>query len=138
MTQINAYLNFNGQCRKAMTFYQECLGGELVLQKVAESPMAAQSSSEMGGKILHGKLTRDNIVLMGSDMIGDNLVEGNNITLYLNCSNEREIKTVFNKLSNEGSVELPLHQSVSGSTFGKVMDKYGILWMLNYSKNNAQ
>jgi PhnB protein len=42
MTHINAYLNFNGQCREAMTFYQECLGGELVMQKISESPMAAR------------------------------------------------------------------------------------------------
>lgn len=137
MTQINAYLNFNGQCRKAMTFYQECLGGELVLQKVAESPMALPLSSEMSGKILQGKLTRESIVLMGSDMMGDSLVEGNNVTLFLNCSNETEITTIFNKLSDEGSVQLPLHQSVWGSTFGKVLDKYGILWMLNFSKNNS-
>lgn len=137
MTQINAYLNFNGQCRKAMTFYQECLGGELVLQKVAESPMALQLSSEMSGKILQGKLIRESIVLMGSDMMGDSLVEGNNVTLFLNCSNETEITTIFNKLSDEGSVQLPLHQSVWGSTFGKVLDKYGILWMLNFSKNNS-
>jgi len=137
MTQINAYLNFNGQCRKAMTFYQECLGGELVLQKVAESPMAAQVSSKMSSKILHGKLTRDNMVLMGSDMMGDSLVEGNKITLFLNCGNEREIVSVFNKLANEGSVKLPLHQSVWGSTFGKVLDKYGVEWMLNYSRTNG-
>lgn len=137
MTQINAYLNFNGQCRKAMTFYQECLGGELVLQKVAESPMALPLSSEMSGKILQGKLTRESIVLMGSDMMGDSLVEGNNVTLFLNCSNETEITTIFNKLSDKGSVQLPLHQSVWGSTFGKVLDKYGILWMLNFSKNNS-
>jgi PhnB protein len=137
MTQINAYLNFNGQCRKAMTFYQECLGGELVLQKVAESPMALQLSSEMSGKILQGKLTRESIVLMGSDMMGDSLVEGNNVTLFLNCSNETEITTIFNKLSDQGSIQLPLHQSVWGSTFGKVLDKYGILWMLNFSKNNS-
>lgn len=137
MTQINAYLNFNGQCRKAMTFYQECLGGELVLQKVAESPMALPLSSEMSGKILQGKLIRESIVLMGSDMMGDSLVEGNNVTLFLNCSNETEITTIFNKLSDKGSVQLPLHQSVWGSTFGKVLDKYGILWMLNFSKNNS-
>jgi PhnB protein len=137
MTQINPYLNFNGQCRKAMTFYQECLGGELVLQKVAESPMAAQVSSEISNKILQGKLTRDNIVLMGSDMMGDSLVQGNKITLFLNCGNETEIVSVFNKLANEGSVILPLHQSVWGSTFGRVLDKYGIEWMLNFTRANG-
>jgi PhnB protein len=39
MTTINAYLTFNGNCRQAMTFYRECLGGELTLQAVKGSPM---------------------------------------------------------------------------------------------------
>lgn len=29
MASINPYVGFNGECRKAMEFYKECLGGEL-------------------------------------------------------------------------------------------------------------
>ena len=36
MTQINAYLTFNGNCREAMQFYTDCLGGELYLQTIGE------------------------------------------------------------------------------------------------------
>lgn len=64
MTKINAYLNFNGDCREAITFYQQCLGGELVLQKISESPRAAQIPSEMGPKILHSSLNKGSLVLM--------------------------------------------------------------------------
>jgi hypothetical protein len=39
--QINPYLKFNGNCREAMTFYKNCLGGELTLNTVAGSPMEA-------------------------------------------------------------------------------------------------
>jgi PhnB protein len=46
MTQLNAYLHFNGNCREAMTFYQACLGGELKMQAVGESPMAGQMPPE--------------------------------------------------------------------------------------------
>lgn len=28
-TRINPYLNFNGNCREAMTFYRDCLGGRV-------------------------------------------------------------------------------------------------------------
>ena len=31
MSKIIADLNFSGTCREAMTFYQQCLGGELHL-----------------------------------------------------------------------------------------------------------
>lgn len=135
MTHINAYLNFNGRCREALTFYRDVLGGELNLQKVAESPMAAQMPSEMSAHILHGILMNDGIVLMGSDMGGNNLVQGNSVTLCLNCSNEEEINNYFDKLSNAGSIKTPLHQTFWGGTYGELTDKFGINWMLNYSKN---
>ncbi|AYB35517.1 VOC family protein [Chryseolinea soli] len=134
-TQINAYLNFNGRCREAMTFYHDCLGGDLLLQKVSESPMAAQMPSEEGAKILHGMLTHDNIVLMGSDMMGAGLVNGNAVTLCLNCGSDEEINAFFDKLSTGGKVRTPLHQSFWGSLYGELTDKFGMNWMFNYSKN---
>jgi PhnB protein len=135
MTHINPYLNFNGKCREAMTFYQQCLGGELVMQKISESPMAARMPSEMGAKILHSSLTKDNIILMASDMMGNNVVNGNSISLCMNCSSDEEVNGFFNNLSKDGKVVEPLHQSFWGATFGSLTDKFGITWIFNYSKN---
>jgi PhnB protein len=135
MTQINAYLNFNGKTREAMTFYQQCLGGELVLQKISESPMAAQMPSEMGPKIVHSSLTNNGIVLMASDMMGQNVISGNSISLCMTCSSDEEINSFFTNLSTGGKVNDPLHQSFWGSTFGSLTDKFGVTWIFNYSKN---
>ena len=135
MTHINAYLNFNGQCREAMIFYRECLGGELVMQKISESPMAARMPSEMGAKILHSSLTKNNLILMASDMMGNNVVTGNSISLCVNCATDEEINSFFKNLSKDGNVNEPLHQSFWGATFGSLTDKFGVTWIFNYSKN---
>jgi PhnB protein len=136
MTQLNPYLNFNGQCREALTFYQECLEGDLELQKVAESPMATRMPSEKGAHILHGALSKNGtVLLMGSDMIGNDLRPGNSVNLCLNCTSDQEINTLFNRLSAGGQVKVPLHQSFWGATFGEVRDKFGMTWMLNYTRN---
>ena len=135
MTYINAYLNFNGKTREAMTFYQQCLGGELVMQKISESPMAARVPSEMGARILHSSLTKDSLLLMASDMIGNNVVNGNSISLCVNCSNDEEINKFFNNLSKGGKIVEPLHQSFWGATYGSLTDKFGVTWIFNYSKN---
>lgn len=135
MTQINAYLNFNGQTREAMSFYQQCLGGELVMQKIAESPMGARVPSEMGAKILHSSLTKDNLMLMASDMMGNNVKNGNSVALCINCSSDEEINSFFNNLSKGGNINEPLHQSFWGSIFGSLTDKFGVTWIFNYSKN---
>jgi PhnB protein len=134
--QLNAHLNFNGRCREAMTFYQQCLGGELNMQKIAESPMAAQMSSEAGANILHSTLIRNGVLLMmGSDRMDVDLQRGNSVVLCLNCSSDEEINTFFRNLSAGGQVRLPLHQTFRGSTYGELIDKFGVLWMINYTKN---
>jgi PhnB protein len=136
MTQLNPYLNFNGQCRDALTFYQQCFDGQLELQKVAESPMAAKMPSEKGPLILHGALSKDgHTLLMGSDMIGNALHTGNSIMLCLNCSSDQEITSIFDRLSAGGQVKVPLHQSFWGATYGELKDKFGMDWMLNYTRN---
>ena len=135
-TQVIPYLNFNGHCREALTFYQQCLGGDLSLQRVAESPMAAKMPSESAANILHGCLSRNGETLvMGSDMLGQNTRPGNSIFLCLNCSSDEEIHAFFEKLSAEGTVKTPLHQGFLGATSGELIDKYGMSWMLTHTRN---
>lgn len=133
-TQINAYLNFNGNCTEAMNFYHKCLGGELTLQRISESAMAAQMPSEAGPKILHGTLVHENLVLMASDMRGEGLVNGNTIGLCLVCHTDEELQRYFYALAEGGSIIAPLHQTFWGATYGELVDKYGIQWLFNYSR----
>jgi len=130
-TALVPYLNFNGQCREAMTFYQQCLGGELVLQKISESPMAAQMPPGMESNILHSSLSNEHLVLMGSDMIGQGLKPGNAIGLCLQGNSEKEIQTFFKNLSAGGQVRMELHRTFWGATYGELTDKYGFNWMFN-------
>lgn len=134
MAQINAYINFNGNAREAMNFYKECFGGELMMQKVAESPMAAELPTDIGNKILHSYLNSDGIVLMASDCIGETVVQGDNVWLNVNCSSDKEIHNFFHALAQGGTITEPLHQTFWGATFGILTDKFGINWMFNCSK----
>jgi PhnB protein len=135
MARLTAYLNFNGKCKDAMTFYQSCLGGELIMQKISESPMAAQLPSEIGANILHSSLTNESLELMASDMMGSGLVNGNTVTLLLQCGSEEEIELFFGNLSSGGKITTPLHQSFWGARYGELVDKFGMSWMLNYTKS---
>ena len=58
MTQINAYLTFSGNCREAMNFYKSCLGGELTLQTIGESPLGDKMPPQMKDSILHSTLIK--------------------------------------------------------------------------------
>lgn len=138
MTFINAYLNFDGNCREAMNFYKDCLGGELVLQTVEGSPVETQCPAGIKQHILHASLLNEGLILMGSDMQGpEGFVKGNSIVLSLNCSSEEEINIFFSSLSKDGKVSHALMQSFWGATFGVLTDKFGVRWMLNYDKNRT-
>lgn len=133
MAEFNAYLIFNGNCREAMEFYKGCLGGELGVMTVGESPMAAQMPPEMRNRILHSVLTSGSVMLMGSDMIGRNeeLKHGNTLSLCLVCKSKAEIETLFKKLSAGGHIDSPLKEEFFG-TYGDLTDKYGFHWMFQY------
>ncbi|MGB4843253.1 MAG: VOC family protein [Ferruginibacter sp.] len=135
MTQINSYLTFGGNCRQAMHFYKDCLGGELNLQTIGESPLADKMPQQMKDCVLHATLTKDALVLMGSDMVAQTgLMKGNAVSLMLNCSSEEEIKNCFKKLSAGGKIDHPIEVSFWGALFGDLTDKYGNHWLLHFDK----
>lgn len=139
MTQLNAYLTFGGNCREAMNFYKDCIGGELVLQTVGESPMAATMPDTMKEYILHSSLTKDDLLLMATDCVGaDGLIKGNSVSLCINCGSDKEIKTLYSKLSAGGKATHPLENTFWGAVFGGLTDKYGNHWLLNYNKEKGK
>lgn len=139
MVQINSYLTFSGNCREAMTFYKECLGGELNFQTVGESPLSKKMPKRMKECILHATLSKNALLLMASDIVDEKgLIKGNSVSLSLNCSSEKEVKKCYTKLSADGSANHPLAISFCGALFGDLTDKFGNHWLLNYDKNNLK
>jgi PhnB protein len=135
MSTINSYLTFNGNCREAMKFYQKCLGGKLTFQTIGESPLSQMMPKKMKDCILHCTLTNGSLLLMGSDMVGEDvLIKGNAVSLTLNCVSEKEIRSCYKKLSIDGKATHPLEDSFWGALFGVLIDKYGNHWLLNYNK----
>ena len=138
MAQINVYLTFNGNCREAMTFYKECLGGELTLQTVKGSPMESQWPVTVQENILHASLVNGSLVLLGSDIVEkEKLVKGNTISLSLNCTSAKEIETFFTKLSSGGQIAHPLHDFFAG-TMGTLTDKFEKDWLLYFERKQDE
>jgi PhnB protein len=112
-----------------MEFYKACLGGELSVMTVADSPMKDQSPAEIQDQVMHSQLAAGEIVLMASDTLGrGEVVRGNGTTLCIIGRTKAEIQDLFAKLSEGGSVGLPLLDAFFG-TFGELTDKFGVNWM---------
>jgi PhnB protein len=134
MAQVNAYLHFDGTCRQAMTFYKECLGGELILMTVGESPAAAQMPHQAKDSIMHSVLKNGTNVIMASDNLGTgSITKGNQFSMTVECSSNTEADTLYSKLSAGGRATHPMKDEFFGY-YGDLTDKFGIRWMISHMK----
>jgi PhnB protein len=67
------------------------------------------------------------------ESMGQKLTEGDNFHICIQAESEAETERIFNELSDEGKIGMPLNKTFWGAYFGMCQDKFGILWMINYS-----
>ena len=136
-TKLNPYLSFKDNARQAMEFYQTVFGGKLAMSTFKDYH-ASQDPSE-DNKIMHAVLEADNgIVFMASDT--PNRMEykaGTNFSMSLSGDNEAELTGYFEKLSDGGSVSMPLQKAMWGDSFGMCTDKFGVQWLVNITAPKA-
>jgi len=133
MSAINSYLTFNGNCREAMTFYQQCLGGELLFETMGDSPMSARIPCAFKSLVVQATLTRGDWTIVGSDMANEKgLKKGNAVAMMLHCDSVEEARSVYRKLVCEGEATHPLDESHWGGLFGDLVDKFGNHWLIQY------
>ena len=129
MARLNPYLQFDGTCREAMSFYRDCLGGELSIQTFGEAPMGEGTPDELRDRVLHAMLAGGGLVLMASDTMGDQAPsQGGPVTLCLNSPDRAEIEAYYDKLAVGATVTQPLGEAFFG-LYGALTDQYGIAWV---------
>lgn len=135
--QIQAYLNFDGDCRSAFTFYQQVLGGAiLTMQTHGESPMREHTPPEWHDRILHARLVVGDQELMGSDSPPNQHATPQGFAVSLNFDSAEEAERVFAALAEGGSVQMPLQETFWASRFGMATDRFGTPWMVNYEQGS--
>jgi PhnB protein len=137
MINITPYLLFDGNCAEAMTFYQSCLGGELAIAKVSDTPMKDQMPPELHNKIIHAHLKSGAIEFSATDWLHPTRVprQGNTVCLYINSGTYSELRALFDKLSTGADKQLldDLRDMPFGS-YGHLADKYGVHWFFQGEK----
>lgn len=136
-TRLNPYLNFRDNARDAMEFYRSVFGGDLQMQTFEEF-QASEDPAERD-KIMHAVLeAEDGIYFMAADT--PNSMEyspGTNFNMSLSGEDETKLRSYFEKLSEGGSVTMPLEAAPWGDTFGMLIDRFGISWLVNISKTSS-
>lgn len=138
MAQINPYIIFNGNAEEAFLFYKSVFGGEfamLIRFKDMPSEHNNQIQEYEANKIMHIALPIGKNVLMANDVpafMGKVNESENRSKISISAESKEEADRIFNALSVDGAVEMPIGDSPWGSYFGMFRDKYGIEWMIDF------
>jgi PhnB protein len=130
--QLNAHLNFSGQCARAFTFYERCLGGTIVTMLThGDSPIAEQVPPEWRNAILHATLRIGDAELMGCDVPRDHFLKPQGFSVTIGIDDPAEADRIFQALSENGTVRMPIQETFWALRFGMLVDQFGIPWMIN-------
>lgn len=129
-SRLNPYISFNGNAREAMEFYQGILGGNLTMSTFGEF---GDKDAPYADQIMHAMLESDaGYTLMASDTPpGMSYHPGDNITISLSGDDGDKLRGYWEKLTEGGTVGVPLEKQMWGDEFGALKDRFGVNWMVN-------
>jgi PhnB protein len=125
MLRCTPFLLFDGNCAEVMTFYHACLGGELTLTKLGETPMKDMFPKEKWDRLI--------IEISATDWMASPDFEpkqGNTYAIFVVGNTYDELKTIFDKLKDgTNNTRLQELHDLPFGVYGQFYDKYGVQWI---------
>lgn len=133
--KLHTYLSFDGDCRQALEFYAEALGGRITaMMSFGETPACEQVSAAFRGRIMHGCVEVDGHCIMGTDATPEHPhVPVRGAHVVADVVTPAEAERVFAALSSGAQIQMPLAETFWARRYGQLVDRYGIAWMVNCS-----
>lgn len=131
---IIPYLTFYGEGKAAAEFYTSLFGLEILgIQKYSDANFP--HPPEAADYLLHCHLKKGDFQFMladSADKQPENKKHG--VALVIQCESEEETNRLYDGLREDGEVIMELQDTFWGATYGKVKDKFGFTWDLNFEK----
>jgi PhnB protein len=130
---VQPYLNFDGRCEEALTFYRTALGAEVqMLSRFKDAPQCDPGMTPPGSenKVMHASFRIGESIVMASDCHCSAQTKFDGFSLSLTLPNEDAAEKAFAALSEGGQVKMPLGKTFFAKSFGVVVDRFGVSWML--------
>lgn len=132
IVKTRTFLLFDGDCAEAMEFYHSCLGGDLTLTKLAETPMKIDFSADKQSRIIYSQLISGELEISAADWMADDLnpIRGNMSAIHLSGDGYNDLSTVFEKLRDgRNNSRLQELHDVPFGVYGQFYDRYGVQWI---------
>ncbi|SES04439.1 PhnB protein [Gracilibacillus ureilyticus] len=134
------YLQFNGRAEEALDFYGKALSATSVKMvrfgDFGQDPNAPLSEEEQN-MIMESRIEFSGSILMLSDVppfmqAATGTITNGNAALISIIDAEPEMnKRIFEKLSEGGTVIMPISSMPWSASFGMLVDKFGVMWKFN-------
>ena len=129
---VNPYLNFNGTCREAMTFYAEVTKGSIkAMMTNAEAPVPNEACVNQPDRIIHACVDIGGTLLMASDTPDQYYQKPQGTSVALQVDTPEEAARVFTALSEGGETHMPMGPTFFARAFGVCVDRFGTPWLVN-------
>ena len=127
--EIFTFLTFQkGNAEQAMNFYIDLFDNS----KVVDLKRWGKEGPGKQGTIMHATFEVNGKAYMCSDSPPIHEWDFTPaVSNYVECSNENEIDRLFERLSENGDVKMPLNNYGFSKKFGWVTDQFGVSWQLN-------
>jgi predicted 3-demethylubiquinone-9 3-methyltransferase (glyoxalase superfamily) len=123
--KISTFLMFTGQAEEAMNFY---------ISLFADSEIT-KILHQQDGTVMHATFTLKGQSFMCIDSsIDHDFTFTPSMSLFVQCDSQDEINGLYEKLSEGGSVLMPLGELPGSEKFGWVQDQFGVSWQLNLAQ----
>jgi PhnB protein len=133
--KLNTYLHFNGNCEEALNFYVKALGAKPVMMlRYSEAPVACETSKELQQKIMHGRITIGDNVIMASDAPPERFMAQAGFSINIGVDTPEEAERLFKALSEKAEICMPIAETFWAQRFGMLKDQFGVPWMVNCEK----
>lgn len=133
MINCSPFLLFDGTCAEAMTFYQECIGGELTMTRLGDSPMRDLLPADKHERLINAHLERGDFEISATDWMAApqyEPVQGDTMSILVRGDSPDEMAEIFDKLSAGADPDRfqALHELPIG-TYGQFTDRFGVRWI---------
>jgi len=136
---VEVYLIFNGNCREAVSFYENVFNtdkAEIMTFGDSPSDPSYPLPEEAKNLVMHTRLSILGSTVMFSDTFpGSPFTIGNNVTLAVVSDDEAQLRQAFEGLKEGGKVTMELQETFWSKCYGSLTDKYGIEWQISHEEN---
>lgn len=132
--QVQTYLFFDGRCEEAIDFYRSTLGAEVtMLMRFKDNPEPNEQCAappDAADKVMHASFRIGETTVMASDgrCTGQPSFQG--FSLSVTARDKAEAERLFAALADGGQVQVPLTKTFFSPSFGMLVDRYGVSWMI--------